>query len=255
MSLDQSRQEIVVNRKIPLRIAVVSYTGALPAELSGEIARLVRSPGEVCSSDDLLLLYGPGMAKAVRLFSRHLGPRTPRTLVLATRLDPDDFASALEHGTTSYLLAGKYEVCLMEALSCTARGISFLDPSLQTELVRSWRQRIVPHERAEITGAEEMWANEDTENHPELSKRECEIMSLLASGVAVQEIALRFGLSEKTVRNNLSRVYRKMNVRRQTEAVLVWLRGSRNDQDSAAADVMAGVSPGRLYRPGETGKN
>jgi DNA-binding CsgD family transcriptional regulator len=57
----------------------------------------------------------------------------------------------------------------------------------------------------------------------QLSPREREIMELLSTGLGAQEIGLRLRLSEKTVRNNLSNIYAKLDVRGSMEAVLKWL--------------------------------
>ena len=48
-------------------------------------------------------------------------------------------------------------------------------------------------------------------------------MALLSSGLIIGEIAREMFLTERTVRNYLSRIYGKLNVRGQTEAVLRWL--------------------------------
>jgi DNA-binding NarL/FixJ family response regulator len=58
-----------------------------------------------------------------------------------------------------------------------------------------------------------------------LSPRERQIMDLLTTGMSVPEIAQRLELRAKTVRNNLSNVYAKLDVRGSTEAVLRWLGG------------------------------
>jgi len=49
-------------------------------------------------------------------------------------------------------------------------------------------------------------------------------MNLLVRGYAVSEIAKKLGVAVKTVRNNLDRIFAKLNVHRQPEAILVWLR-------------------------------
>ena len=46
-----------------------------------------------------------------------------------------------------------------------------------------------------------------------LSPRERQIMELLSTGLGAQEIGLRLRLSEKTVRNNLSNIYAKLDAR------------------------------------------
>lgn len=56
-----------------------------------------------------------------------------------------------------------------------------------------------------------------------LTARERDIMKLLVGGFNIAEIAADLFLSIKTVRNNLTNVYRKLGVRGQAEAVLRWL--------------------------------
>ncbi|MFE7896058.1 response regulator transcription factor [Streptomyces sp. NPDC057424] len=56
-----------------------------------------------------------------------------------------------------------------------------------------------------------------------LSPRECQIMELLSTGLGAKEIGLRLRLSEKTVRNNLSNIYAKLDARGSTDAVLRWV--------------------------------
>lgn len=55
---------------------------------------------------------------------------------------------------------------------------------------------------------------------PGLSRREREILHLLGQGLANAEIARRLFLSEKTVRNHLSQVYRKLGVRTRAQAIV-----------------------------------
>ncbi|QFR01580.1 NADP oxidoreductase [Streptomyces phaeolivaceus] len=66
-----------------------------------------------------------------------------------------------------------------------------------------------------------------------LAPQEQRIMALAAAGRSVTEMAREMYLSEKTVRNYLSRIYRKLGVRTRTEAVLRWL--GRTDSPTAVA--------------------
>lgn len=61
------------------------------------------------------------------------------------------------------------------------------------------------------------------ERRKSLSGREREVMDLLASGASVRDIAKNLFLAEKTVRNYLARIYMKMEVHSQSEAILRWL--------------------------------
>ncbi|MBC7088345.1 MAG: response regulator transcription factor [Tissierellales bacterium] len=53
-----------------------------------------------------------------------------------------------------------------------------------------------------------------------LTKREYEIFSLLSKGLSNYEIANTLCISEKTVRNNLTSIYRKLNLKGRSEAIL-----------------------------------
>lgn len=53
-----------------------------------------------------------------------------------------------------------------------------------------------------------------------LTRRESQILSLLREGLSNIQIGARLGISEKTVRNHLTRLYRKLGVRSRTEAVV-----------------------------------
>jgi DNA-binding CsgD family transcriptional regulator len=68
-----------------------------------------------------------------------------------------------------------------------------------------------------------------------LTPRECDIMTLLAAGRSIREIAEALAIGGKTVRNNLSNIYRKLGVRRQTEALIHWL--------SAGDPIITRLSP------------
>jgi DNA-binding NarL/FixJ family response regulator len=55
-----------------------------------------------------------------------------------------------------------------------------------------------------------------------LTPRERDVMTLLATGRTICEIADALAIGGKTVRNNLSNIYRKLGVRRQAEALIRW---------------------------------
>jgi DNA-binding NarL/FixJ family response regulator len=59
-----------------------------------------------------------------------------------------------------------------------------------------------------------------------LSRRETELLDLLAEGLSNKEIADRMGLSVETVRHYLKRIYEKLHVRSRTEAALKYRAAS-----------------------------
>jgi|LNAP01.1.fsa_nt_gb DNA-binding NarL/FixJ family response regulator len=61
-------------------------------------------------------------------------------------------------------------------------------------------------------------------NQPALTSREVELMRGLAAGLTNQQIARTLHRSEKTIRNQLTRLYEKLGARNRTEAVAIHLR-------------------------------
>jgi DNA-binding NarL/FixJ family response regulator len=62
-----------------------------------------------------------------------------------------------------------------------------------------------------------------------LSKREIEVMELIATGVSNGEIAQRLFLSEKTVKNHVNRIYAKLGAGSRMAAIRLWLGTDPDD--------------------------
>jgi DNA-binding NarL/FixJ family response regulator len=95
---------------------------------------------------------------------------------------------------------------VIAALKIVARGHSYVDPRLAGGLLRG-RSR----------GAEKRPATE-------LSSRETEILKLIAEGFANKQISSRLGLSEKTVKNHISRIFSKLKISARTQAAVHAIR-------------------------------
>jgi DNA-binding NarL/FixJ family response regulator len=57
-----------------------------------------------------------------------------------------------------------------------------------------------------------------------LTKRETEIMKLLAKGFMNKEIAVKLGITESTIKNHFRIIFSKLKVRNRVEALLKWQR-------------------------------
>ncbi|MEE1926871.1 helix-turn-helix transcriptional regulator [Streptomyces sp. TRM 70351] len=73
----------------------------------------------------------------------------------------------------------------------------------------------------------------------DLTPREHEILALLLTGMSNRAIARRLGITERTVKNTLHPVYRKLGVAGRAEAIVRFLRGTSPPGDAA------GGPPGR----------
>jgi DNA-binding NarL/FixJ family response regulator len=194
-----------------LSITLVSPDGITTPSLSPFRPRMARELTAVRDTDDVVVLYDRRPAQQVGRLRRLLGRSMPAVLVTASTYDEQDVVAAFEHGATSYLLVSEFpEYCMVEATQRTARGESCLSPRCATLLLRHLHQPTpVDIDESAETGI--------------LTPRERQVMELLVVGHTIGEIAAYFDLTAKTVRNNLSRIYAKLQVRRQSEAILLWL--------------------------------
>lgn len=138
--------------------------------------------------------------------------RRPRVLVLTADDDEEALFGAILAGAAGFLLKSAPGSELVAALRVVADGRSLLDPSVTAavlERLRSGRR----------TPADERLAR--------LSERERQVLELVADGRSNQEIAAVLFISEKTVKNHLTRVMAKLGVARRSEAAAYLLRRHR----------------------------
>ncbi|MFD4505047.1 LuxR C-terminal-related transcriptional regulator [Streptomyces sp. NPDC058457] len=136
----------------------------------------------------------------------------PPIAVLAPRLDVADAALALDHGVASYLLEPQCPDLFTVALHYTSRGGSILASPVAADWVRARSVR-----------GTRVTAGPEPDLARRLTRRERQVVELLTTGLGVREIAGAMFLTEKTVRNYLSRVYPKLGVQCRSDAILRWL--------------------------------
>jgi DNA-binding CsgD family transcriptional regulator len=64
----------------------------------------------------------------------------------------------------------------------------------------------------------------------DLSRRQVEIMDLVAAGRSNADIARELFLAEKTVKNHINHIFARLGVRTRAEAVALWLGGTSSDR-------------------------
>jgi len=120
--------------------------------------------------------------------------------------DDDDYLSeCVDIGANGYILKDSPADQLLSAIREVQRGGSFLSPRLLTRLVNDFRVQ-------GRTGVRQ--ARFDT-----LTKREREILKLLAEGKSVKEIATAFDLSVKTVEAHKFNLMRKLDIHNKAQLV------------------------------------
>ena len=122
-----------------------------------------------------------------------------RVLVLTTYDTDADIRRSVEAGATGYLLKDAPRQALFRAIRQTARGDSYLSPSVASRLVDKVR----------------------SPDHDQLSAREVEVLTLVSRGYANKEIARSLRLSEATVKSHLLHIFEKLGASDRTHAVTI----------------------------------
>jgi DNA-binding NarL/FixJ family response regulator len=135
------------------------------------------------------------------------GDAGPRVLVLTT-FDLDEYVyDALQAGASGFLLKDAPPESLFEAVRVVAAGEALLAPVITRRLIAEFA-RLRPAQR---TRSEDLDA---------LTRREIEILSLVAGGLSNHEIAHQLVLSNETVKTHVSHVLRKLGLRDRAQAVV-----------------------------------
>ena len=132
---------------------------------------------------------------------RIVAARPGTTVVMLTmHADASTLTAAIDAGASGYLLKASGTEELADDLRRAAAGETVIAPALQAVMVSP-----TTRDRA-------------------LSARETEVLQAIADGCGVREAADRMYISEKTVRNHLAAVYRKLGVSDRTQALLEGIR-------------------------------
>ncbi|MFJ3175659.1 response regulator [Streptomyces roseus] len=164
---------------------------AATAERAVELA--ASEPVDVVLMD---LQFGTGMHGSAATAAITARPGAPRVLVLTTYDTDADILAAVEAGASGYLLKDAPPEELAAAVRTAAAGQSALAPAVALRLMDRMR-----------TPAEA------------LTKRELEVLQLVADGLSNQQISKKLFLSQATVKSHLVHIYAKLGVDSRTAAV------------------------------------
>lgn len=142
------------------------------------------------------LQFGAGMHGSAATALITAQPSAPRVLVLTTYDTDADILAAVEAGASGYLLKDAPPEELAAAVRTAAAGQSALAPAVALRLMDRMR-----------TPAEA------------LTKRELEVLQLVADGLSNQQISKQLFLSQATVKSHLVHIYAKLGVDSRTSAV------------------------------------
>jgi DNA-binding NarL/FixJ family response regulator len=179
-----------------------NHAGIEVVGLARDGAQAIAMSAEHCPDVILMDLEMPGIdgIEATQHIAR--GDDGPSVVALTSFADRHHIAEAIDSGAVGYLLKDAEPDELLAGIRAAAAGESPLTPRVALTVVRELR----------ATGATEA-----------LSDREREVLALVGKGVANKQIALRLGISPKTVKSHLSHIFRRIGVSDRLQAAM-WAR-------------------------------
>jgi len=158
---------------------------------------------------DLRLPDRPGLAACRDILHRR--PET-RVLILTSSTDERHVHEAIAIGAHGYLLKENDGASLVASIKRAAAGHSVLDPSLADQVLNLMKHPSAagPADRVAL-----------------LSPQERRVLALLADGLTNKGIGDQLGLTEKTVKNYLSNIFDKLQVKRRAQAAAFYVKAHR----------------------------
>lgn len=129
-------------------------------------------------------------------------------VMLTMHADQEVLAAAIRAGASGYLVKDCSTDEIATAIRTVVRGETVLSPQLAASMLEEVRKLEEPSPDEERV----------------ITKREEEVLQLIANGCSTPEVAERLFISQKTVKNHLASIYQKLEARDRTQAVLQAVR-------------------------------
>ncbi len=131
-------------------------------------------------------------------------------ILLFTAYEKTDFLlQAFDLGVDGYILKKSNSKELIKAINIIINGDSYIQPSLLPLLNSRLISRNLEQKKIKL-----------------LTKREMEILIQVAGGMFNKEIAINLNISERTVKNHLSNIFKKIDVSDRTQAAVFAIRNN-----------------------------
>ncbi len=133
-----------------------------------------------------------------------------KIIVLTLHQDREYLFKTLQLGCEGYVIKDAESSVLIEAIRNVYNEQTYIQPNMTGELVKEFN-------RVTLIGKD----NTITNN---LTNREIEVLELIAEGMINKEIAKKLYISEKTVKNHISNIFKKLDVNDRTQAAIYAFR-------------------------------
>lgn len=130
-----------------------------------------------------------------------------KVLILTVHNEVEYLLKAVDIGINGYLLKDSSYDELKEAIDVVISGNTYIQPSLLPALNESMEDYALDKEKIEC-----------------LTKRELDVLRLISEGCSNKKISDELSISERTVKNHISHIFRKINVEDRTQAAVFAIR-------------------------------
>lgn len=152
---------------------------------------------------DVSMPAGGGISALLRIMAL---PEPPRVAMLTASEEDDDVMQALKAGAIGYVLKGIGSRELVRLVKDMAGGQSYVSPMLAARILNAMRSR---SQQIAVSPLDD------------LSKREEDILRLVAQGKSNKEVGRDLDLQEKTVKHYMTSILQKLHVRNRVEAAVL----------------------------------
>lgn len=128
-----------------------------------------------------------------------------KIIMLTIHQDREYLFETMKIGADGYVLKDSDADSLIKAIRDVNMGKTYIQPSIASMLVE---------------GLEEKDSNKELDKIRQLTKREYEVLSLIAEGLSNKDIADKLFISEKTVKNHVSSIFKKLDVNDRIQAAI-----------------------------------
>lgn len=134
-----------------------------------------------------------------------------KVLILTVHNEVEYLLKAVDIGIDGYLLKDSSYDELKEAIDVVISGNTYIQPSLLPALNESMEDYALDKERIEC-----------------LTKRELDVLRLISEGCSNKKISDELTISERTVKNHISHIFRKIDVEDRTQAAVFAIRNKKS---------------------------
>ncbi len=177
---------------------------------AGDGVQALEQAGRLHPDVILMDLVMPKLGGAAAMRALRQSAPQSRVIVLTSFLEDERLVPAVQAGASGYLLKNVEPAELVRAVRAAHAGETILDPSVAGRLVQM------------IAGA--AGAGEDAHRQERLTRREREVLELIARGRSNKRIALDLEIAEKTVKTHVGHLLAKLGVSDRTQAALLAVR-------------------------------